>query len=422
MKDFDVGIQMNVCHIREFSYPMVKSDGVGALIYKLSNYLFNVENSCSSLITRRALGLPRLEKRSNLTVYRIGLEPPKNLSPLPIINEYPRNLLFAAYSKDLRFLYERDISVDGISAIRKLAEEAVKRLPIEDVDIFHCHGMWTNFEAYIGLFIFQKLKKPFIFHLQGHFGSNTECMNLDHLKPWYNPIVGNNALACSKAIIANRSTLEFIRNRVPSTVKLVSIPTCVDTNYFKPEKINDEKPNENILFLARLTNFKDPITAVKAMKIVIKSKPNAKLNIVGGGPLTEEIQLEVQRQDLEKSVAVLGEIADTRASFLRNSIFLAISPIENYLSNSLLEAMASGLAIIATDVGETRNIIINGENGVLVPPKDPSSLATAILSILSSSRLQQELSRNSIKTAKLYDINELGKNYVSLYKEILSEK
>ena len=412
---------MKICHIREFSFPMVKSDGVGASINKISDYLFEKKSYRSCLITRRSLGLRRLDSRNNIEITRVGLDPPK-IPIFSIIEEFSRKFLFSGYSRDARFLYDRNFSVYGISAMRKMAEEAVSSPMLKDIDIFHCHGMWTNFEAYLGLFLSKKLKKPLIFHFQGHFGTNNECMNLDQLKPWYDPIVGNSALIHSKVIIGNKSTLEVIKNRIPRAVKLISIPTCVDTNFFKPRNLFEAKPNENILFLARLTNFKDPLTSIKAMKIVIKSKPNAKLNIVGGGPLTKEIQLEVERQDLAKNVAVLGERSDTRSSFQDNAIFLAISPIENYLSNSLLEAMASGLAIIATDVGETRNLIEDGVNGILIPPKDPLALATAIISILSNNRLQHELSINSLKTAKQYDISELGKKYVNLYEQILSEK
>jgi len=86
-----------------------------------------------------------------------------------------------------------------------------------------------------------------------------------------------------------------------------------------------------------------------------------------------------------------------------------------------LEAMASGLAIIATDVGETRNIIKNNENGILVPAKEPKALASAVLSLLSNRGLQRDLSKNAIKTAEQYDINIIGSKYARLYKEALSK-
>ena len=412
---------MRICHIREFSYPVVIADGVGALIYKLSDYLSRVEASSSCLVTRRTLGLRRLDTRGNMAIHRVGLEPSRNLLLLPKVGDYSRRFLFSVYSKDARFLYDRNVSVQSISAIRKLAEEAADSPILKDVDVFHCQGIWTNFEIYIGRFLSRRFRKPLIFQLQGHFGFDSECMNLDQKKPWYDPIAGNTALNQSKAIICgNKSTLEIIKKRTANRVKLVFIPTCVDTSFFRPENRHME-PKEDVLFLGRLTNFKDPITPVRAMKLVTEVMPKVILRIVGGGPLAKKIKLTVQELGLEKNVAILGERTETRNFYQESAIFLATSPVENFLSNSLLEAMASGLAIVATDVGETRNLIRNGENGILVPPKEPRALANAILFLLSSQSLFYDLSKNATQTAKQYDINALGPKYVRLYKEVLSE-
>jgi glycosyltransferase involved in cell wall biosynthesis len=157
------------------------------------------------------------------------------------------------------------------------------------------------------------------------------------------------------------------------------------------------------------------------MKLVAEVMPKAVLKIVGGGPLAKKVRRTVEELGLEKNVAILGERRETRNFFQESAIFLAMSSVENFLSNSLLEAMASGLAIIATDVGETRNIIRNGENGILIPPKEPRALASAILSILSSQSLYNDLSKKSVQTAKQYDINAFGPKYVRLYNEVLSE-
>jgi glycosyltransferase involved in cell wall biosynthesis len=413
---------MHICHIREYSYPVVIADGVGSLIYKLSGYLFKTENSHSSLVTRQAFGLQRSDKRGNITIHRVGLDPPRNLLSIPKVGEYSRRLLFSVYSKDPRFLYNRNVSVEGVSAMKKLAEEAANSPALKNVDVFHCHGIWTNFETYIGLFLSKRLNRPLIFQLQGHFGSDPECMNIDQKKPWYDPTIGNAALKRSKAIICgNKSTVEIVKKRTANRVKLAFIPTCVDTNLFHPKKHVRVEPSENMLFVGRLTNFKDPITPIRAMKLVTKARPRAMLRIVGGGPLAKKIQLAIKELGLEKNVTILGERTETRDFYQESAIFLITSTLENFLSNCLLEAMSSGLAVIATDVGETRSIIENGENGILVPPSQPRALASAILSLLSNRSLYYDLSKNAIKTAKQYGINTIGPKYARLYKEVLSE-
>ena len=155
------------------------------------------------------------------------------------------------------------------------------------------------------------------------------------------------------------------------------------------------------------------------MKIVVKVRPKAKLKIVGGGPIAEKVKLEIEELGLRENVILFGERVGVRNFFRESSVFLAISPVENFLSNSLLEAMASGLAIIATDVGETRNIIKDGETGILVPPRDPLALAQAILSILSRSDLCNDLSNSALNAVKEYDIGTLGPKYLKLYEDAI---
>ena len=72
-------------------------------------------------------------------------------------------------------------------------------------------------------------------------------------------------------------------------------------------------------------------------------------------------------------------------------------------------------------MGETRNIIRDGKNGVLVPPSDPETLASAILSLLSDENLRHDLSRNALETVKEYDLETVGPKYVRLYKEVMQE-
>ena len=80
------------------------------------------------------------------------------------------------------FLYNRSFSVHSVLAIRKLAEEASNWCVLRDVDVFHCHGLFSNFETSIGLYLSKCFQKPIIFQLHGHFGAASECMNLDHGK------------------------------------------------------------------------------------------------------------------------------------------------------------------------------------------------------------------------------------------------
>lgn len=283
-------------------------------------------------------------------------------------------------------------------------------MPISSkVDVFHCHGLWGDFEPLLGLFLSKRFCKPIIFELHGIFGANPESMSLDQRKLYV--LKHSNIVICR-----NKSIIQKLKEM--SGEKLVFIPTCVDTSIYHPNNTYLEE-NKSILFLGRLTELKDPITPILAMKFVVKTRPDIKLRIVGSGPLESKVRLIVQRLGLGKNVMVLGEKFKTRNFYQKSAIFLATSPFENFLSNSLLEAMASGLAIIATDVGETRNVIIDGENGILIPPKEPKALANAILTLINNKNIRRNLSMNAVKTAKQYDISLIGPKYMKVYQQVL---
>jgi glycosyltransferase involved in cell wall biosynthesis len=83
--------------------------------------------------------------------------------------------------------------------------------------------------------------------------------------------------------------------------------------------------------------------------------------------------------------------------------------------------MSSGLAVVATDVGETRNMIRHGENGLLVPSENPQALASAILSLLTDKSLYSSLSREALNSVRNFDVSALGPKYSKLYRDALNE-
>ncbi len=89
-------------------------------------------------------------------------------------------------------------------------------------------------------------------------------------------------------------------------------------------------------------------------------------------------------------------------------------------SNTLIESMAAGLAVVATDVGGNPEAIDCGRNGLLVPPEDPSELARAIVLLLTDDALRHRLSEQGRKDSrKSFSLQQMISSYLAIYQELL---
>jgi len=121
--------------------------------------------------------------------------------------------------------------------------------------------------------------------------------------------------------------------------------------------------------------------------------------IVGDGPLEEELKKEAGKLGIDESVRFLGARDDVPRLLAASDIFVISSRREG-MPLSLLEAMASGLAVIVTAVGGCTEVVRHGHNGVVVPPAAPRALARAIVELAGDAQRRAELGRNALKTAR----------------------
>lgn len=133
--------------------------------------------------------------------------------------------------------------------------------------------------------------------------------------------------------------------------------------------------------VGRLQAIKDQPTLVRAFAQWLAhdeaARQRARLVIVGDGPLRPEIERMIAEAALGDRVWLAGERADLAPLFGALDCFVLPSRAEG-ISNTLLEAMACGLPVVATDVGGNRELVTEGETGRLVPPQNPAALAEAL--------------------------------------------
>jgi glycosyltransferase involved in cell wall biosynthesis len=118
--------------------------------------------------------------------------------------------------------------------------------------------------------------------------------------------------------------------------------------------------------------------ALQALRHVRDAGVDARLVLVGGGSDEGLLRRIATEQEVEAEVEFAGPQADPRSFLVEADVFLLPSRQEGF-SNALLEAMATGLPVVATDVGGNSEALIDGEGGAIVPPFDPVALAGALL-------------------------------------------
>ncbi len=199
--------------------------------------------------------------------------------------------------------------------------------------------------------------------------------------------------------------------------KVVQFYNGVDTERFFPALRSSSK-QVIIGTVGRLSAEKDQMTLLKAfvhLKKLVNDGFDIHLLIVGDGPLMTEIEQYIKDEDIDNVVELVGEVDDTSKQLRRMDIFVLPSLGEG-ISNTILEAMACGLPVVATNVGGNPELIRDGGTGYLVAPDDPVSMAKAIKRYLTDTDVG---SRHGAAGRKLveerFSIGCMVGRYVSLY-------
>jgi glycosyltransferase involved in cell wall biosynthesis len=146
--------------------------------------------------------------------------------------------------------------------------------------------------------------------------------------------------------------------------------------------------------VARLSDVKGHIYLVRAMRAVVDRLPEAVLLIVGEGKMETAIRKLSDELSLLKNIFYIGEVKDTVEPLSAMDIFVMPS-LKEGLGLGLMEAMAMGLPVIGSNIGGIRSLIKDGENGILVEPKDPAELSAAILEMINDAGKAARLSANA---------------------------
>jgi glycosyltransferase involved in cell wall biosynthesis len=175
--------------------------------------------------------------------------------------------------------------------------------------------------------------------------------------------------------------------------------------------------------VGRLTKQKDYLNMIQAFADLSKAHPEASLLIVGKGPERAHIEHQVQELGLTSRVQLLGERADV-PSLLNASDAYVMSSAWEGAPIVLLEAAASRLPIAATDVGGNRELVNDGETGLIVPPQNPVALREAMMRIMTASTEKRaEMGRaGRRRTETEFGLDRILDQWEAIYFDLLRQK
>lgn len=142
--------------------------------------------------------------------------------------------------------------------------------------------------------------------------------------------------------------------------------------------------------------------------------PNSKFLIIGEGPERKNLELRIKNYELSDKVILTGSIHDASQYLKAFDIFVLPSVKEGF-PYTILEAMAAGLPIVATDVGAIPEILENQKSGLIVPPANLEILAKALKNLLDNPQKTQELGKNAAETVKQFTLDKTIKKTKTVY-------
>jgi glycosyltransferase involved in cell wall biosynthesis len=169
--------------------------------------------------------------------------------------------------------------------------------------------------------------------------------------------------------------------------------------------------------VSRLSPPKDPFTLVQAVALV----PDLHLLVIGDGPLRTELSDEIDRLGIADRVRLLGARSDVPRLLGALDVFVLSSRTES-LPLSVIEALAAGIPVVASDVGGLREVVHDGSTGVLVPPGDVDQMAAALGAVLGDDLLRKAAAEAGPRAAEPYGLEPLGRALNEVYSAVAATR
>lgn len=201
------------------------------------------------------------------------------------------------------------------------------------------------------------------------------------------------------------------QNRIPI------VYNGIDLKRFEINNKNVDKDEFVIIHVGRFADVKNQMLLVQAFEQIL-NKHKCKLWLIGDGEDYFKVQSYIERRPCKDSIVLWGNQSNPETFLAKASLFVLPSKYEG-IPMSIAEAMASGLPIIASNVGGIRDMITHGVNGILITP-NLAELIEAIDEIITNKDLRERLAIKSKESSKKFSNINMANGYLNIYRDIVN--
>lgn len=177
-----------------------------------------------------------------------------------------------------------------------------------------------------------------------------------------------------------------------------------------------------VAMIASLTRKKDHGTFLEAVRLIVKDEPDTRFQLVGGGPLSDELEARVAAMGLADVVELTGGLDDI-GGILSEIDVSVLTSLKEGCSNVVLESMVASRPVVVTDVGGNRELVEDGVTGYLVPVGDAAGIAGRVLELLRNPDLRRTMGDAARARAETrYTVGRMVEDTVGFYLSVLEER
>lgn len=235
------------------------------------------------------------------------------------------------------------------------------------------------------------------------------------------------AIKTNKIINISKNEYESaLKNKIASPKKMCTIENGIDfTKFENSDKYREEtrkryniKDNEIVIgVVGRLTEQKDPMTSIKAFKLLQKQNKNVKFMFIGSGEMENDVLEYAKQNNMENKIIITGWVNNVEKYIPALDIAILPSKWEGF-GLVLIEYMACDKPIIASKVGGITNIIKNENNGILIEKEDAESLKKGIEKYINDPVYKNNTINYNKKYVKdKYDIKYVIEKHIKIFEE-----
>ncbi|MGD9580510.1 MAG: glycosyltransferase family 4 protein [Vampirovibrionia bacterium] len=319
----------------------------------------------------------------------------------------------------------KNFSANAISPVKNIEAilEICNLLKDNKYDIIHTHSSTAGICGRIAAKI---SKVPIIIHTVHGFPFH------DFMKPLKKNFLILLEKACANICdhmitVSNLNKEEIVERKISTIDKLTNVYSGIDLDKFNINKSKEEIkaelniPEEDLVvgLIARMSNQKAPEYFIEAAKLILKEKPNVTFLMVGDGPLKDKL---IEQIGDETRIRMMGARKDI-PEILKTLDIFALSSIYEGLGRAMTEAMICKKPIVAPNVNGIPEVVIDGDTGFLVSPRDSKGLAEKILVLLNDEKLRNKMGLNAHhKVVPAFSDKKMVEDIDSLYRKILLNK